>query len=76
MSVGMIVNKFKTEIIQFLPCPDQKVMQVNVGGEVIPLVESIKVLGLIFDYKLSWKPHVESLLLQTMGSNWSEESWI
>lgn len=61
--VGMIVNKSKTEIIQFLPsnATDQRIRQVRVGDETVVPVDTFKVLGLVFDTRLCWKPHIENL---------------
>jgi len=60
-SLGMVVNKAKTEVMfmsnkkQILPS------QVQVDGEVIPVQTNIKVLGIHFDHDMSWKTHVANV---------------
>jgi len=69
-SVGMIVNSSKTEIIQFMPRTGNMVKTVKVCGESVTVVDKIKVLGLTFDSKLTWKPHIDNVKKKiTMASN-------
>jgi len=67
--VGMVVNKAKTEVIQFFPTTDERVQHVNVCGEKVPVVEHIKVLGLTFDNKLCWKQHIDNIKKKLTTAN-------
>jgi len=65
----MIVNKTKTEVIQFFPSENKRIQHVNVCGEKVPVVEQMKVLGIIFDNMLCWKKHVENVKKKLTTAN-------
>jgi len=67
--VGMVVNKAKTEVIQFFPAEDKRVQHVNVCGEIVPVVEHMKVLGLTFDNKLCWRQHIDNVKKKLTTAN-------
>jgi len=61
-AIGMIVNSSKTEIMQMYPRPgDELLTTIKVGDSVVDTVKSMKVLGIIFDQKLEWGPHIDNL---------------
>jgi len=60
--IGMVVNKSKTEIVHFRsPKEIHIVNDVMVSGVEVKTVDSMKVLGLLFDPNLTWKMHIDQL---------------
>jgi len=57
-SIGMICNLTKTELISF--CGEE--IECSVNGVSMKSKETIKVLGVLMDNKLSWSQHVEKLI--------------
>jgi len=62
-SIGMIVNRTKTEIVNFSGSNsrDEPVKTLKVDGCDVETREKMKVLGIIFDKNLSWRVHVDEL---------------
>jgi len=62
-SIGMIVNRTKTEIVNFTGSnsQDEPVKTLKVDGCDVETREKMKVLGIIFDKNLSWRVHIEEL---------------
>jgi len=62
-SLGMVINRSKTELM-IMNHSKRALFPPNLNttsGEIIPVAKSMKVLGLTFDFDLSWKTHVENL---------------
>jgi len=60
--IGMVVNKTKTEIVHFRnPRDTQAVESVEVSGVEVATIDSMKVLGILFDSSLTWKLHIDQL---------------
>ena len=58
---GMVINASKTEACHFsYQVPDP--IRIEVDSAVIEVKSCLKVLGLIFDHRMSWGPHIENLL--------------
>jgi len=62
-SIGMIVNRSKTEIVNFNNphSRDDPILVLKVDGCEVETMDKMKVLGVIFDNSLSWRAHVDSL---------------
>jgi len=58
-SIGMITNRTKTEAVIF---GDSNLKEVEVEGEKIELVKSMKMLGIWVDHDLSWTTQVEKII--------------
>jgi len=59
---GFKFSVSKTQIMHFTTNPGlHNRPQLKLGEQVLPYVESIKYLGLIWDPKLTWKPHIAKL---------------
>jgi len=58
--LGMVCNKSKTEVIAF-GHPDPSI-EVRLGDTMIKSNPSVKILGIIYDQKLSWKEHVTKII--------------
>jgi len=56
LSLGMIVNGNKTEAIYFNK--ERKILTLECNGEKITTGKEMKILGVIFDDKLSWSAHI------------------
>ena len=58
---GFTISKNKTVAMHF--CPDKKCMDhvLELGGDPIPFVKEAKFLGLIWDTKLTFEPHIKYL---------------
>jgi hypothetical protein len=59
---GMVLNSSKTEAAYFSTRELTNPPKIEVDGSQIITKPQIKVLGMIFDYKMSWDIHVEKLL--------------
>jgi len=63
LSLGMIVNEKKTELVLFnkgnLPN-----IEINVTGNKITSMDNMKILGVIFNKNLDWKPQVDRVIAQ------------
>jgi len=60
-SLGMVVNKAKTEVMFMKNKKHILPSQIQVDGEAIPVQTNIKVLGIHFDHDMSWKTHVSNV---------------
>jgi len=56
--MGMICNMKKTETMIF----DPQDILIQVDGEIIKLTKIMKVLGVLLDNQLSWKPYIQQLI--------------
>jgi len=59
---GMVLNSSKTEAAYFSSKELSNPPEIKIDGNSIKTKPNIKVLGLIFDRKMSWDTHVEKLL--------------
>ena len=59
---GMVLNSSKTEAAYFSSRELTNPPEIEIDGNSIKTKPNIKVLGLIFDHKMSWDAHVEKLL--------------
>jgi len=59
LSLGMIVNTKKTEVVLFNKRP-QEAITINCHGEMLRTKDQMKVLGVLFEKTLSWEPHIEN----------------
>ena len=59
---GMVLNSSKTEAAYFSSRQLTSPPEIEIDGTPIKTKPYIKVLGLIFDHKMSWDAHVEKLL--------------
>jgi len=59
---GMVLNSSKTEAAYFSTRELSNPPEIEIDGIQIVTNQQIKVLGMIFDYKMSWDLHVEKLL--------------
>jgi hypothetical protein len=59
---GMVLNSSKTEAAYFSSRELTNPPEIEIDGNSIKSKPNIKVLGLIFDHKMSWDAHVEKLL--------------
>ena len=64
---GMIVNESKTEVCLFHR-NDKPVIQIKVQNVNFTSKKSINVLGVIFDYKLTWNIHIASAITKAKKS--------
>jgi len=59
---GMVLNSFKTEAAYFSLRELANLPEIEIDSALIKTKPLIKVLGIIFDHKMSWDGHVEKLL--------------
>ena len=59
---GMVLNASKTEACYFSMCTLSNPPKINISGELIECQKSIRVLGLLFDHKMSWETHIDKVL--------------
>lgn len=59
-SICMTLNVSKSAILVF-PLTDPVSVSIVYNQEPIPQVESLKYLGIIYDGKLNWSPHIENV---------------
>jgi len=60
-SLGMVVNKAKTEVMFMKNKKHIPPSQIQVDGETIQVQTNIKVLGIHFDNDMSWKTHISNV---------------
>jgi len=60
--MGMITNLSKTEAVIFTRDKEPIKVPISVGGEVFHTSETMKVLGVHFDYRLSWTTQVDKVI--------------
>lgn len=58
---GFKFSKTKTEVITFSRTQNESNIKLTLDGSEIKQTTTIKLLGMIFDNKLSWNPHIEYL---------------
>lgn len=65
-SNGLVANPSKTEaiVIGRSLSTESTITNVSIGGHLIPISDSITILGVIFDKSLSWKFQFQSLIRQ------------
>jgi len=61
--LGMVVNKTKTEVM-FMKSRSEIPTQIMVEGEPLKTQKQLKVLGVLFDYDMSWTSHVSTLTIK------------
>lgn len=63
-TLGMVVNKDKTEMMLMNHYKKQlfPASLITESGEEIILVKSMKILGITFDFDLSWRTHMDNLM--------------
>ena len=59
---GMVLNSSKTEAAYFTTRELSNPPKIEIDGVQLTTKPQIKVLGMIFDYKMSWDLHIEKLL--------------
>ena len=59
---GMVLNSSKTEAAYFSSRELTNTPEIVIDGNPIKTKQSNKVLGLIFDHKMSWDTNVEKLI--------------
>jgi hypothetical protein len=42
--------------------------ELQLNGRNIPFVNSVKYLGVIFDRKMTWRPHIEIIAAKTLST--------
>jgi len=62
---GMVLNSSKTEAAYFSARELTNPPKIEIDGIKIVTKSQIKVLGMIFDYKMSWDIHIEKLLKES-----------
>jgi len=61
-SLGMVVNKAKTELMFMNNKKVEVPLEIMVTNESIPISSSLKVLGVTFDKDMKWNSHVANLV--------------
>ena len=61
--IGMVVNSLKTEAIYFSK-HEEVGLEIEVASSKIQVRTTMKVLGVMFDSKLSWESHIANALRQ------------
>jgi hypothetical protein len=59
-NTGINFSSEKSQYILFSKKINQEIPQINIDKQQIPYKNKIKILGMIFDSKLSWLPHLKS----------------
>jgi hypothetical protein len=59
---GMVLNPSKTEAGYFSTRTLSNPPKINISGEIIECQKTIRVLGLLFDHKMSWEAHIDKVL--------------
>ncbi|XP_025416794.1 uncharacterized protein LOC112688000 [Sipha flava] len=65
---GFIFSPEKTKCIMFTKKKQSSKPKLFLGNTPLPFVNNIKILGLIFDSKLTWKPHISKTKTTTTKS--------
>jgi len=66
--MGMVTNISKTEAIFFNPHESKK-MEIQLEGETFKTNGEIKVLGVIFDEKMSWSSEINKAVVKSKELN-------
>jgi len=59
---GMVINASKTEAAYFASRELRDPPKIKIDDVLIQAKKCLSVLGIIFDHKMSWEPHIEKLL--------------
>ena len=60
----MVANPEKFQLM-FLDLKDDSKLCIDINGNVVQMTDSVKLLGITFDSKLNFKPHVQSICKKT-----------
>jgi len=71
--MGMVTNLSKTEAVVFSHGLKEE-LTIDIGGETFRTGKEMKVLGITFDDKLSWIPHVEKVIGKAKKLNFMTNS--
>lgn len=79
---GLSLSPIKSESVTFIHSQKDKNPQFKLNNRVIPNSNQITVLGMIFDSKLTWPPHIDcictkanktiNLMQYITGTNWGQ----